>query len=321
LDRNLTLISASAGYGKTTLAAAWLQDGPRPVAWLSLDQDDSDLVVFLTYVVAAIRTIFPDACPQTQSLGQAPQMPPVDYIASTFINEIANLPAAPSADPGFILVLDDFHAIHNDLINQLLPKLIDNLPLQMHLVICSRTDPQLPLAKLRVRQQMTEIRTPDLCFSQEEVNTYLEKALGEKLSSDTVVLLEEKTEGWIAGLRMAVLSMRGTDDLVAFVKTFKGVHHNVMDFLVDEVLSSQSQAVQEFLLQTSLLDRFCVPLCVAVADLSLAECQEILAEMERQNLFLVPLDYERRWYRYHHLFQDLLRRRLQDYYAVGCRTI
>jgi LuxR family maltose regulon positive regulatory protein len=282
LDRNLTLISASAGYGKTTLAAAWLQDGPRPVAWLSLDQDDSDLVVFLTYVVAAIRTIFPDACPQTQSLGQAPQMPPVDYI-------------------------------HNDLINQLLPKLIDNLPLQMHLVICSRTDPQLPLAKLRVHQQMTEIRTPDLCFSQEEVNTYLEQALGEKPSSETVTLLEEKTEGWIAGLRMAALSMRGTDDLAAFVKTFKGIHHNVMDFLVDEVLSRQSQAVQDFLFQTSLLDRFCVPLCEAVTDHSLARSREILAEMERQNLFLVPLDYERGWYRYHHLFQDFLRRRSEDH--------
>ena len=312
LDRNLTLISAPAGYGKTTLAATWLQDYPRPVAWLSLDEDDSDLGVFLTYLVAAIQTIFPNACPQTQSLGQSPQVPPVDYIAGLFINEISDLAKDASTSPGFILVLDDFHTIHNDFINQLLTKLIKNLPPQIHLVICSRTDPQLPLAQLRVRWQMTEFRTPDLGFSQEEVHTYLEQNLGERSSSEITALLEEKTEGWIAGLRMAVLSMRSIDDPMAFVQTFKGVHHNVVDFLVDEVLSSQPQAEQDFLIKTSILDRFCVPLCEAVTDHTLDESQEILTEMERQNLFLVPLDYERDWYRYHHLFQDLLRRRLQD---------
>jgi LuxR family maltose regulon positive regulatory protein len=163
-----------------------------------------------------------------------------------------------------------------------------------------------------VHRQLTEIRTPDLCFSQEEVKAYLEQALGEKQSSETAALLEEKTEGWIAGLRLAALSMRRTHDPAAFVKTFKGIHHNVMDFLVDEVLSSQPQAMQDFLLQTSLLDRFCVPLCEAVTDHSLERSQDPLEEIERQNLFLVPLDYERGWYRYHHLFQDLLRRRLQD---------
>jgi len=311
LDRNLTLISASAGYGKTMLAAAWLQDSSKPVAWLSLDEDDSDLIVFLNYVVAAIRTIFPGACSQTQSLRQAPQVPPVEYIANTFINEISDLSKDDSTDPGFILVLDDFHTIHNDLINQLLTRLIIHLPTQIHLVICSRTDPQFPLARLRVRQQMTEIRTPDLCFSQEEVHTYLEQSLGDKSSSEIAALLEEKTEGWIAGLRMAVLSMLNIDDPMAFVRSFKGDHHNVVDFLVDEVLSSQSQAEQDFLLKTSILDRFCVPLCAIVTDQSLDESQEILAKIERQNLFLVPLDYERGWYRYHHLFQELLHRRLQ----------
>ena len=314
LNRKLTLISAPAGYGKTTLAATWLQDSPYPVAWLSLDEDDSDLIVFITYIVAAIQTIFPGACPQTQSLRKAPRLPPLDYISTTLINEIAELPVdfSTSSGPSFVLVLDDFHAIHNDLINQLLTKLINNLPLQLHLVICTRTDPHLPLSRLRVHRQMTEIRTPDLCFSQEEVNTYLEQALGEKQSSEIAALLEEKTEGWVAGLRLAAFSMLSIDDSAEFIKNFKGVHYNVMDFLVDEVLASQPQAVNDFLLQTSLLRHFCVPLCEAVTDNNFNESQEILAEIERQNLFLIPLDFERSWYRYHHLFQDLLRSRLRD---------
>jgi len=313
-NRKVTLICAPAGYGKTTLAVDWLKDCIYPVAWLSLDEDDSDLIVFITYIVAAIQTIFPNACPQTHSLGQAPQLPPVDYIATTFINEIAELPKDPAASsgPSFILVLDDFHAIQNDLISQLLTKLIDNLPANIRLVICSRIDPRLPLSRLRVHRQIVEIRTIDLCFSQDEVNTFLEQALGEKQASETAALLEEKTEGWIAGLRLAALSMRSTDDPEAFVQTFKGIHHNVMDFLVDEVLASQPQSVNDFLLKTSILKNFSAPFCGVVTDLSLDESREILAEIERQNLFLVPLDYERGWYRYHHLFQDLLRRRLQD---------
>jgi LuxR family maltose regulon positive regulatory protein len=315
LERPLTLIAAPAGYGKTTLAVSWLQNCPYPVAWLSLDDDDSDLIVFVTYIIAAIQTIFPDACPQTQSLGQASQLPPVDYIATTFINEIADLreESAAGSGPSFVLVLDDFHTIHNDLINQLMTKIVNNLPLQMRLVICSRIDPRLPLSRLRVHRQIVEIRTIDLRFSQDEINTFLEQSLGEKQSSEMAALLDEKTEGWIAALRLAALSMRSTDDPAAFVQTFKGIHHNVMDFLVDEVLARQSQDVQDFLLQTSLLRRFCVPLCEAVTDFNLDESQEILAELERQNLFLVPLDYERSWYRYHHLFQDLLRHRLQDH--------
>lgn len=317
LDRKLTLISAPAGYGKTTLAVIWLQDCPLRVAWLSLDEDDSDLVVFLTYLVAAVQNIFPDACPQTQSLVKAPQLPPVDYIATTFIDEINDLlqDLSASSGPGFILVLDDFHTVHNDLINQLLTKVVNNLPLQMHLVICTRIDPHLPLASLRVHRHMMEIRTPDICFSQEEVNTYLEQVLGEKQSSETAALLEEKTEGWVAGLRLAALSMRSINDPAAFVTNFKGVHHNIMDFLVNEVLARQPKAVNDFLLQTSPLKRFCVPLCEAVTDFNLDESQEILAEIELQNLFLVPLDFERGWYRYHHLFQDVLHGRLQDRFS------
>jgi LuxR family maltose regulon positive regulatory protein len=306
LDRKLTLISAAAGFGKTTLVSSWVQDNPRPVAWLSLDTNDNDLLVFLNYLVAAINTIFPKACPQTQTLWQAIQLPPLDYIAATLVNELTDLPE------DFILVLDDYQVVRDHSIHQFLTRLIEHLPSQMHLVIACRTDPPIPLARLRVQQHMTEVRASQLSFSQGEVQAYLEQVLEEKVSTETTALLQEKTEGWIAGLRMAVLSIRSTDDVAAFVNIFKGVHHNVMDFLMDEVLSRQSQSVQGFLLQTSLLDRFCMPLCETVTDYSLDESQEILAEMERQNLFLIPLDFERGWYRYHHLFQDLLRHRLQQ---------
>lgn len=306
VERKLTLISAPAGYGKTSLAAAWLQTHSRKVAWLSLDEEDSDLNVFLGYLVAAIRTVFPDACPQTEVLFNTSQMPSLDYIATTFLNEITSL-----AD-SFILVLDDFQTIRNDLIHELITKLIHHLPSNMHLVVCSRTDPHIHIAQLRVYRQMTEIRISELCFNREDINYYLEQVLGEKQSIETVTLLEEKTEGWIAGIRLAAISMRESEDMAAFVKAFKGVHYNVMDFLVDEVLASQPQAVNDFLLQTSLLKRFCVPLCEAVTDFNFDESQKRLVEIEQQNLFLVPLDYERNWYRYHNLFQDLLRRRLHN---------
>ena len=304
-DRKLTLISAAAGYGKTTLVATWLQDSPRPVAWLSLDEDDSDLILFLNYFVAAIQTVFPDACPQTGSLGQVPQLPPVGHIATTLINEITDL------SDDFIVVLDDFHTIRDDRINQLLARVIEHFPAQMHLVICSRTDPQLPLARLRVRRQIIEIRTRDLSLSQDEVNTYLAQALGEKLPGGAEVLLRKKTEGWIAGLQLAVLSMRYVDDSESFIQAFTGTNHNIMDFLMDEVLAQQPQAAQDDWLQLSLLNRFCAPLCQAMTDRSLAESQDLLIELERKNLFLVSLDSERYWYRYHHLFQELLQAILQ----------
>jgi LuxR family maltose regulon positive regulatory protein len=307
LERKLTLISAPAGYGKTTLAVAWLQNSPRPVAWLSIDADDSDLQVFLNYFVAAIQTIYPDACPQTQSVWQLSQLPPLDTIATTVINEIADLPEA------FILVLDDYHAVQDDTVNHLLGKLLDHLPTPMHLVIVCRTDPLIPVSRLRVSQQLTEIRAPELRFGLEEAQIYLESALRIDLSQGIIALLQERTEGWIAGLRLAAVSMRGIDDPAAFAKTFKGTHANVVDYLVDEVLSRQPPAVQDFLLQTSLLDRFCAQLCGAVTGKPADNCQETIAWLEKRNLFVVPLDYERRWYRYHHLFQELLLNRLRSH--------
>jgi LuxR family maltose regulon positive regulatory protein len=299
-NRKLTLISAAAGYGKTTLAAAWLQDSPRPVAWLTLEEGDDDWIVFLNYFVAAIRTVFPDACPQTGNLRQVPQVPPVSYIAATLINEIAAL------SDQFILVLDDFHTIRDERIRQLVIRVIEHLTAQMHLVICCRVDPELPLARLRVRREIIEIRTTELSLSQDEVNSYLAQALGTKLPSEATVLLGEKTEGWIAGLRLVVLSMRYVDDPVRFAKSFAGSDRNIREFLVDEVLAQQPLAAQAFWLELSLLNRFCAPLCQAVTGRSLDESQDLLNESEQHNAFLIPLDYQQQWYRYHHLFQELL---------------
>ncbi len=314
LDRKLTLICAPAGFGKTTLACMWLQDSSRPAAWLSLDENDSDLRVFLSYFVAAVQTVFPDACPTTLGFLRAPQLPPLDHMATTFVNEITDL-----AEP-VILVLDDYHAIQDEAVHELVATLIGNLPRHAHLVLASRVDPPWPLASLRAGRHMMELRADDLRFTLDEAQAFLEHVVGVKLTSEAVATLEGRTEGWIAALRLAALSMRGETDHAAFVQSFKGTHRDLTDYLTTEVLSQQPQPIQDFLLRTSILDRFCAPLCDVILDDRRSTIDEeppsplsqaILDELDQANLFLVPLDYERRWYRYHHLFQDLLRRRLQ----------
>jgi len=321
LDRKLTLVSAPAGYGKTTLLAQWLEGCDRPVGWVSLDERDNDPVVFLSYLVAAVRTVFPAACSTILGLLQAPQTPPPDYLAGTLANEITDVPKA------FMLLLDDFHTIHDEAVHNLLAALIHDLPQQVHLVLASRTDPPLGLASLRASRQMQDIRAGDLRFTANETRSFLEQTVGVSLRADTVRLLEERTEGWVVGLRLAALSMRGLPDHTAFVQSFRGTQRDLMDYLVAEVLARQPQHVQEFLLRTSILDRFCAPLCDEVLDTGdwVMEPDQLprpdirypmsgratLDELERANLFLVPLDYERTWYRYHHLFQDSLRHRLR----------
>ncbi|HSR29381.1 MAG TPA: hypothetical protein VLY63_02375, partial [Anaerolineae bacterium] len=326
LDRKLTLVSAPAGYGKTTLLAQWLERCDRPVGWVSLDERDNYLVVFLGYLAAAIQTVFPNACPTTLGLLQAPQIPPPDYLATMLVNEIADVSKA------FNLVLDDYHTIHDEAVQGLLMALIRDLPEQVHLVLASRSDPPFPLASLRVGRQMLDIRARDLCFTLDEAQALLEQTVGMALPAGIVSLLEERTEGWVVGLRLAALSMRGLPDHTAFVQSFRGTHRDLMDYLVAEVLARQPQNVQEFLLRTSILYRFCAPLCDAVlyggqrtmdarqtADdepLSFvgrpsSRSRATLDELERANLFLVPLDHERSWYRYHHLFQDSLRHKLR----------
>ncbi len=340
LSRKVTLISAPAGYGKTTLASQWLTDfrfadsdfGWDPVqeneiqkrvAWLSLSKSDSDLALFLNYTITAIQTIFPNACPDTGSLLQATPLPPIEYLVSTLINEIAVLPANP-ADPSsgqdFILVLEDYHRLGESDIHQLLSSLIEHQPAQMHLVIISRQDPfQLPITQLRARQEMIEIRQADLRFNPEETHAFLTQALGVKLPDETVAALDRWIEGWVVGLRLASLSMRDLDDPTTFVQALTGTDRYVMEYLVDEVLARQPKAIQTFMLQTSILDRLCGSLGEAVTGLNDPECngQAYLEWLERSNTFLILLDNKQEWYRYHHLFQDLLAGKLQTEYPAA----
>ena len=388
----LTLISAPAGFGKTTLLSEWINAGvrsreygvgeqhdpagegsstpysllptpsspystpysllPTPIfAWLSLDASDNDPNQFWSYVIAALRTIYPAV--GTAALGalQSPQPPPVEVLLTGLINQIVEIP-----DP-FILVLDDFHVIDSPQINDALVYFLDHMPPQMCLIVASRADPPWPLARLRARGEMTELRADDLRFTPDEASAFLNDVMGLGLSAEDVAALEARTEGWIAGLQLAALSIRGRSDAPAFISALSGTHRFILDYLLEEVLNRQPPELQAFLLQTSILDRLTAPLCDAVlricesakgnqrlhrisnrqpkvaqrpkvapglqahglqicrfADLQFAafSAQDVLDHLDSHNLFLVPLDDERRWYRYHHLFADLLRSRLMQ---------
>jgi len=311
----LTLISASAGFGKTTLVSEWIASCGKPVAWLSLDEGDNDSTRFLTYLIAALQTIMANIGEGVLGVLQSPQPPPIESILTALINEIAAIPDNPSTLPlvagqRFIFVLDDYHVIDSKPVDEALTFLLEHLPPQMHLVIASREDPPLPLARLRVRNQLTELRAADLRFTPSEAANFLNQVMGLNLSAEDIAPLEARTEGWIAGLQLAALSMQGHQDAASFIKSFTGSHHFVLDYLIEEVLQRQSESVQTFLLVTSILDRLCGPLCDSVLGSPSASGQETLEYLEHANLFIVPLDSERRWYRYHHLFTDLLRQRL-----------
>ena len=335
MQRPLTLVSAAAGFGKTTLLAAWLESvgrrtPPVPGAWLQLDEEASDLVVFTNYFLAAIQTVYPDVGSEPLALLQAASRPPLPVLVRSLLNELDQI-----AEP-FVLVLDDCHKIQDEQVHELLATLIQHLPPQMHLAVASRTEPPFPLTSLRARRQVLEIRAGELRFTAEETHSFLVGMTGQELSRETAELLRRKTEGWIVGLRLAALSMRGRADVVGYVQRFEGSSSAyVADYLLNEVLERQQPEFQEFLLQTCILDRFCASLCDAVLDEGPQAADErpqtkdegelpsfvlgpsspskaTLAELNRANLFLVPLDQEGKWYRYHHLFQDLLRYQLKN---------
>jgi LuxR family transcriptional regulator, maltose regulon positive regulatory protein len=316
--RKLILISASAGFGKTTLVSEWIAGCERPVAWLSLDEGDNDPTRFLTYLVTALQTIAANIGEKVLGALQSPQPPPIESILTALINEITNIPDNPSTRPfgqsgqGFILVLDDYHIIDSKPVDNALTFLLEHLPSQMHLVIATREDPHLPLSRLRVRGQLTELRATDLRFTPSEAAEFLNQVMGLNLSAEDIASLENRTEGWIAGLQLAALSMQGhaSRDTTSFIQSFTGSHHFVLDYLIEEVLGQQSESIQTFLLRTSILDRLCGPLCDAVLCSPTISGQETLEYLEHANLFIVPLDNERRWYRYHHLFADVLRMHL-----------
>ncbi len=298
LQRKLTLISAPAGFGKTTLVSDWLHQSKVPTAWLSLDEGDNDPTRFLAYLVAALQTIAANMGEGVLAVLQAPQPPPTESILTALLNEITSIP------DNFVLVLDDYHVIEAKPADNALTFLLEHLPPQMHLVIATREDPHLPLARLRARGQLTELRAADLRFTPGEAATFLNQVMGLGLSAEEVTSLETRTEGWIAGLQLAALSMRGREDVAGFIRAFAGDNRYIVDYLVEEVLQCQPERVRSFLLQTSILDRLSGPLCDAVTDQE--EGNVMLEALERGNLFVVPLDDKRHWYRYHHLFADVL---------------
>jgi LuxR family maltose regulon positive regulatory protein len=308
LGHKLTLVSAPAGFGKTTIVSEWINSSENPTAWFSLDEGDNDPTRFLTYLVTALQTVAPGLGEGVLALLQSPQPSPIDSLLITLINEIATEPEA------FVLVLDDFHVIESHVVEKSLTFILDHMPPQMHLTIATREDPRLPLARLRVGDQLTELRVTDLRFTLSEAAEFLNQVMSLDLSAEEIAGLETRTEGWIAGLQLAALALqgmvtkRGHEDAAEFIKSFTGSHHFVLDYLLEEVLVLQPESIQSFLLQTSILDRMTGSLCDAVTDQE--DGQETLEHLQCANLFIVPLDNERHWYRYHHLFTDLLRRRL-----------
>ena len=304
LHRKLALVSAPAGFGKTTLVSEWVAGCERPVAWLSLDEGDNDPARFLTYLITALQTIAPNIGKGALAFLQPPQPPQIEAILTALLNEISVIPEH------FVLILDDYHLIDAKQVDQSLVFLIEHQPPQMHLVIATREDPHLPLARLRARGQLTELRAADLRFTPSEAAEFLNRVMGLNLSDGDVAALETRTEGWIAGLQLAALSMQGLEDTAGFIQSFTGSHHFVLDYLLEEVLQKQPENIQMFLLQTSILERMCGPLCDAILLEPSVSWQETLEYLERANLFLIPLDNERRWYRYHHLFGELLRQHL-----------
>ena len=307
----LTLIAASAGFGKTTLVSEWIASSSRPVAWLSLDEGDNDPTRFLTYLVAALQTLAANIGKGVLAILQSPQAPPTESILTTLINEIAAIP------DNFILVLDDYHVVDAKPVDNVLTFLLEHLPPNMHLVIATREDPHLPLARLRARGQLTELRAADLRFTPSEAAEFLNQVMGLTLSMEDITALETRTEGWIVGLQMAAISMQGQPDPTMFIQSFTGSNRFILDYLLEEVLGQQTENVQAFLLHTSILDRMCGPLCEAVLRAPAGSGQKTLEYLERANLFIVQLDNERRWYRYHHLFAELLRQRLYQSPSSG----
>ncbi|NNJ11360.1 LuxR family transcriptional regulator [Chloroflexales bacterium ZM16-3] len=306
LHRKLTLLAAPAGFGKTSLASAWLADCGRPAAWLSLDEGDADPARFLTYLIAALQTLSPTIGADVLALLQSSQPPSIDALLPLLLNQIATLPRPA------ILVLEDYHLLDSRPIDQALGVLVEHLPAQLHLVIATREDPPLPLARLRARDQLSELRASDLRFTPDEAAMFLNQVMGLDLAAEHVAALEARTEGWIAGLQLAALSLREREDVPGFIRAFAGDNRYILDYLAEEVVQRQPDHIQRFLLQTSVLDRLCGPLCDAILDAPAASGQAILAYLEQANLFLVPLDNERRWYRYHQLFVEVLRQRLHQ---------
>jgi LuxR family maltose regulon positive regulatory protein len=302
-ERALTLVSAPAGFGKTTLLAQWFAESGLPVAWLSLEAEDNDPTRFLSYLIAALQTLDAQIGTTALVLLRTPQPPSPEAVLAMLTNDLVDRDGGDVA-----LVLDDYHVITADPLQRGMTYLVEHLPPQLHLILATRADPPLPLARLRAQGQLSEVRTADLRFGAAEASTFLQTVMGLDLPAEAITTLEHRTEGWIAGLQLAALSLQGRADVSAFLAAFTGSHRFVLDYLSDEVLAQQPTPVQTFLLHTSILERLSGPLCDAVTEQE--GSQAMLEALERANLFVVALDEERGWYRYHHLFAEMLRRHL-----------
>ncbi|HSB66253.1 MAG TPA: LuxR C-terminal-related transcriptional regulator [Anaerolineales bacterium] len=300
--RKLTLISAPAGYGKTTLAVEWLNELSYPVAWLSLDETDNDPARFLGYLVSAIQSAQPKIGKTVLALVQSPQRPPAEILLTQLINELEAYSSI------LILVLDDYHVINNLTIHQQISFLLDHLPANLHLVIVTREDPLIPIGRLRARNQVLEIRQDGLRFNLDETEKFMNQVMQVKLSQEDILALDRRMEGWAAGLQLVGITMQGLPDQKSFIQEFTGSTRFILDYLMEEVVNRQTEPVRDFLFQTSILERLCGPLCDAVTGGR--GSNEILEKLELGNMFIIPLDKSRTWYRYHALFAELLRHEL-----------
>jgi LuxR family maltose regulon positive regulatory protein len=301
-ERKLTLISAPAGFGKTTLVVDWIHRHNIPAAWFSVGRGDNDPLHFLAYVIMGLQSLEAGTGEAALKMLQSPQPPPIQPILVNLINDVSLIPK------DFVLILDDYHLVDAGSIHDMIAFLLENLPGQMHLILATRSDPPLPLARIRSQNLLSELRAADLSFTADETADLFSKSLDLQLSARDIQLIETRTEGWAAGLQLAALSLQGRQDPSDFIKGFKGDNRYIADYLTEEVLNRQPEHLRIFLLQTSILERLCGPLCDAVTGQE--NSSQVLDTLEKVNLFVIPLDDERCWYRYHHLFADLLKQRL-----------
>lgn len=302
-EKKLTLVSAPAGYGKSTAISQWLDKSCLLYAWYSLDKSDNDITNFLRYMIAGIQSVFNSIGVEALKLMDSNSSPSFETIATPIINDLYEI------QEHFYIIFDDYHLIENQQINQLISFLLHQLPDNIHLVLITRSDPSIPLARLRSQQIITDIRLSDLCFNSNNIYDFFKKSLNINLSKEDTENLEYKTEGWIAGLQLTALSLQGKEDISDFVKKFRGDNRHIMDYLIEEVLQQQDPELRDFLLCTSILNQFNASLCNHL--LGINNAQDIIEQFDRNNMFIIPLDNERNWFRYHHLFASLLQHRLK----------
>jgi LuxR family maltose regulon positive regulatory protein len=302
-NKKLILISAPAGFGKTTILCDWIHQSRIPIAWYTVDENDNTPQQFLFYLISALQRIDSSVGQSAVNIIKSPQPSPINTILVGLINDIASIKSS------FAIILDDYHSMGDKRINDIISFIVEHQPKQLHLIVSTRSDPSLPLARLRSQNQITEIRAADLSFNMVESAIFLNERLELELSPDEIELLKSKTEGWIAGLQLAALSVKGRSDKSDFIKSFTGDNRYVVDYLIEEVLNRQSKTIQNFLQNSCILDRLTGSLCNDLTEQT--NSSEILQTLERANLFIFPLDNQRKWYRYHHLFSDLLRKRLK----------